>query len=91
MTSRLTFNFGIRWDYFGVVGEKDNLFYQLDPTAATNVSPTNQLYDKDYNNFAPRLAFAYDVTGKGRDRDPRRLGPVLRRLRAGHFSGARSV
>ena len=49
-----------------MVGEKDKLFYQLDPTSATNVSPTNQLYNKDYNNFAPRLAFAYDVTGKGK-------------------------
>ena len=66
LSSRLTLNFGIRWDYFGVVKEKDNLFYQLDAASATNVSPTNQLYDKDYNNFAPRLAFAYDLTGKGR-------------------------
>ena len=23
------------------------------------------LYNPDYNNFAPRVAFAYDVTGKG--------------------------
>jgi hypothetical protein len=66
MNSRLTFNFGIRWDYFGVQGEKDNLFYTLDQTAASNLRPTNQLYGKDYNNFAPRLAFAYDVAGKGR-------------------------
>src|SRR5262249_13693113 len=27
---------------------------------------TSQLYGKDYNNFAPRVAFAYDVTGKGK-------------------------
>jgi len=66
MNSQLTLNFGVRWDYFGVVGEKNSLFYRLDPTAATDVSPTNQLYDKDYNNFAPRFGFAYDVTGKGR-------------------------
>ena len=31
MTPRLTFNFGLRWDYFGVVKEKNNLFYQFDP------------------------------------------------------------
>ena len=61
----LTVNYGMRWDYFGVVGEKNNLFYQLDPTSASNLSPTNQLYNKDYNNFAPRIGLAYDVGGKG--------------------------
>ncbi len=30
VTSRLTFNLGLRWDYFGVVGEKDDLFYRLE-------------------------------------------------------------
>jgi hypothetical protein len=64
-TPRLTLNFGLRWDYFGVVGERNNLFFHLDPTASLNVSPTNQLYDKDFNNFAPRFGFAYDLTGKG--------------------------
>jgi len=65
-TPRLTVNYGVRWDYFGVVGEKNNLFYQFDPNSATDLSPTNQLYNKDYNNFAPRIGLAYDVGGKGR-------------------------
>jgi hypothetical protein len=64
VTSRLTLNYGVRWDYFGVTGEKSGLFYTYDPVSDNNV-PTSQLYGKDYNNFAPRLAFAYDVTGKG--------------------------
>jgi len=64
-TSRLTLNYGIRWDYFGVVGEKNNLFYRFDPTSDA-VVPAGQLYNKDPHNFAPRFGFAYDVTGKGR-------------------------
>ena len=55
----------MRWDYFGVVGEKDNLFYRFDPSVQDTVN-AGQLYDKDFNNFAPRVSFAYDVTGKGR-------------------------
>lgn len=66
VTPRLTANFGLRWDYFGVVKERNNLFYRFDPTGAGNVVPAGQLYDKDLNNFAPRAALAYDVTGKGR-------------------------
>ena len=64
-TPRLTLNYGMRWDYFGVVGEKNNLFYSFDATSG-NVVPAGQLYNKDLNNFAPRIGFAYDVTGKGR-------------------------
>ena len=26
----------------------------------------SHLYNPDYNNFAPRVAFSYDLTGKGR-------------------------
>ena len=64
-TPRLTLNLGLRWDYFGVTNEKNNLFYRFDPTSEEEV-PTGQLYGKDYNNFAPRIALSYDVTGKGK-------------------------
>jgi Carboxypeptidase regulatory-like domain/TonB-dependent Receptor Plug Domain len=70
-TSRLTLNFGMRWDYFGVPGEENNLFYRLVPAGGGTLvqvgSPggPSSLYNKDYNNFAPRFGFAYDVGGKG--------------------------
>ena len=54
-----------------MVKEKNNLFYQFDPANGGSLvqvgsgGPSN-LYNPDYNNFAPRVAFAYDVTGKGR-------------------------
>lgn len=74
-TSKLTLNLGVRWDYFGVAGEKNDLFYRFDPAncgltiaggGCSNLAPAGQLYDKDYNNFAPRVALAYDVMGKGK-------------------------
>ena len=64
-TPKLTVNLGLRWDYFGVVGEKNNLFYRFDPTVSDTVD-AGQLYNKDFNNFAPRVSFAYDLSGKGR-------------------------
>ncbi len=65
-TPRLTLNYGMRWDYFGVTGEKNGLLWTFDPANGGDNVPTKQLYAKDYNNFAPRVAFAYDVTGKGK-------------------------
>ncbi len=77
LTPRLTFNYGLRWDYFGVVGEKNNLLSNI-----TSISPApgtgtftltqigqpglSQLYNPDYKDFAPRTSIAWDVTGKGK-------------------------
>ena len=65
-TPRLTVNYGMRWDYFGVAGQKDGQFYTVDFSNGGNNVPTSQLYGKDLNNFAPRVAIAYDVTGQGK-------------------------
>jgi outer membrane receptor protein involved in Fe transport len=72
---RFTLNAGLRWDYYGVVSEKNDLFTNitnLDPAAGT-VTLTQvgqpglgQLYHPNYLNFAPRLSFAWDPFGKGK-------------------------
>ncbi|MGC1660595.1 MAG: carboxypeptidase regulatory-like domain-containing protein [Candidatus Acidiferrales bacterium] len=67
----ITLNAGLRWDYFGVVSEKDNLFTNFDPAVGlvqvgTGVAGYNQLYHPQYKNFAPRLSVAWDLFGKSR-------------------------
>jgi hypothetical protein len=70
-TKRLTLNYGLRWDYFGVPNEKNNLFYRLTPENGGTLTQVgvsggpSSLYNKDYSNFGPRLALAYDLRGDG--------------------------
>lgn len=70
ITQRITLNYGLRWDYFGVVSEKDHLFSNFDTTTGelVQVGPGgfSNLYRPTYNNFAPRLSIAWDVFGTGR-------------------------
>ena len=77
ITPRLTLNYGMRWDYFGVVGEKNNLLSNItsiSPAAGTGTFTLTQvgqpglskLYNPDKKDFAPRVSLAWDVTGKGK-------------------------
>src|SRR5207237_6030714 len=75
VTSRLTLNYGLRWDYFGVVSEKNNLFSNAttaDPATNTFVLTQvgqpglSRLYEPDYKNFSPRASIAWDVTGQAK-------------------------
>jgi hypothetical protein len=64
MTHRLTINLGLRYDYFGIVQEKHDMFTNVDPTTGSVFAVgQGRLYEPDYNNWAPRVSLAWDVTG----------------------------
>jgi hypothetical protein len=70
LSHKLTLNYGLRWDYYGVIGEKNHLFSLLSPSDSlvpVGVSGgPDSLYAKDFNNFSPRVGIAYDVFGSGK-------------------------
>src|SRR5690242_5974079 len=80
-TNRLTFNLGVRWDYFGIQHNKDpnldsnyydaqggNIFTNIRNGSVATVpnSPIHGLWKKDWNNFGPRVGVAYDLFGNGK-------------------------
>ncbi|MGD1216083.1 MAG: carboxypeptidase regulatory-like domain-containing protein [Terriglobales bacterium] len=75
LTSHFTLNYGLRWDYMGVIGEKNNLLSNVTnfdlSTETFILTPVGQpglssLYNPDKKDFAPRVSIAWDVTGKGK-------------------------
>ncbi len=61
---RLTLELGLRYDFYSVVHEKDDLakpFFVEDNAFGTD---PNNFYDPDKNNFAPRLSAAYQLNDK---------------------------
>ena len=66
----LTLNIGLRYEFYGVPFERDQLQGNIEQNALGLVNPSNRLtdltvarsnswYKNDYNNFAPRFGFAW--------------------------------
>jgi len=75
VSNRLTLNVGWRWEYFAVPSESNGLQGTVANAGsisayntATNltVQKSTNWYGNDFNNFAPRIGFAYDVKGDGK-------------------------
>ena len=75
VTPRLTFNLGLRYEFFGVPFDAKGIQGTIDKVAQMNhvtrltdvsVKKGGQFYNDDYNNFAPRFGFAWDVNGDGK-------------------------
>jgi hypothetical protein len=71
LNKKITINYGLRWDYFGVIGAKNNAFSLFDvktdsvETVGVSDGPSS-LYPKDGHDFAPRLSVADDLLGNGK-------------------------
>ena len=68
-THQFTLNYGLRWDYFGVIAEDNNLLSNFNPASGVlsqvGTNGLGSLYQPDHRNFAPRASVAYDLNGKG--------------------------
>jgi hypothetical protein len=65
ITSRLTINAGLRYEYSGVPrAENDQAINAISDDPALGIF--FRAPKPDVNNFAPRLGFAYDPTGRGK-------------------------
>ncbi len=69
-TRTLTINYGLRYEYNSVISEANNQLGNFDPNSATGLIQAGRNgvsgpYNPDHKNFAPRLGFAWDATGKG--------------------------
>ncbi|MGD0096739.1 MAG: TonB-dependent receptor [Terracidiphilus sp.] len=71
LNSKITLNYGLRWDYYGVVGAENDAFSIFNvktgvlETVGASGGPSS-LYPKDLTNFAPRFSLADDLLGTGK-------------------------
>ncbi len=69
LNAHLTLNLGLRYEYVGVLKDQRNRLSNFLPSQGVVLvgsSALPDLYQPDRNNWAPRVGFAWDITGKGK-------------------------
>jgi outer membrane receptor protein involved in Fe transport len=79
LTSRFTLNAGLRWEYYGpqhnanqaldsnfVLGSGSNIFEQIRNGQVQLAKNGGVFWKANYNDFGPRVGFAYDIFGNGK-------------------------
>jgi hypothetical protein len=67
VTTALTLNLGARYEFFTVPNSKGNLDVHLEDLLTSNTTTIGKPFvNPSLKNVAPRLGFAWDVTGDGR-------------------------
>ncbi|MEO8434289.1 MAG: carboxypeptidase-like regulatory domain-containing protein [Pyrinomonadaceae bacterium] len=82
LTPRLILNYGLRYDYFGPVRERDNRAVVVDPKDGAFLPQGAPFYTARKNNFQPRISMTYVL--------PEWFGPaasMVLRAGAGIYSG----
>jgi hypothetical protein len=70
VSSKLTLNLGLRWEFATPRWERDNVLSNFDPASNSMIAAkSGDLYNRtlvnpDYKDWAPRLGFAYTITPK---------------------------
>jgi len=79
VTPELTFNYGLRYEYFGVMHERDNRGVHFNIVTGTIDPVTQPWYEASKLNFGPRLGIAYAPSSL--------KGNTVLRIGAGYFYG----
>lgn len=68
VSPRLTFNYGLRWDYEGPIGDGKNdlsVFIPSKGLVTQGSGGVSDLYQRIYTNFSPRVGFAFKPKADG--------------------------
>jgi hypothetical protein len=67
VTSKLTLNLGLRYEYSTPMGETHNLLGSFNPSAGLEQvgNQISSIYKGNHHDFGPRFGLAWDLSGKG--------------------------